>query len=55
MEKNSMALMEEALSILKAKYGDRTDLAYASFAGYLIGLADLKTANYLLETVKANN
>jgi hypothetical protein len=55
MEKNSMALMEEALTILKNKYPDRSDLAYASFAGYCIAFVDLKTANLLLETVKENN
>lgn len=55
MEKNSMTLMDEALDILKAKYGNRNDLAYASFAGYVIAAVDLKTANFILECVKDNN
>ena len=55
MEKNSMALMEEALAILKEKYEGRNDLAYASFAGYAIATANLKTAELILSIVKEKN
>jgi hypothetical protein len=55
MEKNSMELMEQALAILKIKNGDRTDLAYAEFAGYSIAAVDLKTAKTILDYVKGSN
>jgi hypothetical protein len=55
MEKNSMALMDEALNIIKEKYADQPHLAYAAFAGYVIAAVDLKTANFVLECVKENN
>ncbi len=55
MEKNSMALMDEALRILKVKYADRSDLALAAMVGYASALVDLKTAQTLLSVVKDHN
>lgn len=52
MEKNSMAVMDKALYTLKQKFGDRTDLAYAAFAGYAIAMVDLKTAEAILKIVE---
>jgi len=52
MEKNSMAIMDEALEILKGKFPDRNDLALASMVGYAIALVDLKTAKMILSIVK---
>ena len=55
MEKNSMALMDEALAILKVKFQGRNDLALASMVGYTSALVDLKTAQMILSVVKENN
>ena len=52
MEKNSMALMDEALAILKVKFEGRSDLALASMVGYASALVDLKTAKMILSIVK---
>jgi hypothetical protein len=52
MEKNSMALMDEALNILKTKFEGRNDLALASMVGYATALVDLKTAQMILSIVK---
>jgi len=54
MEKNSMALMDEALRILKVKYADRSDLALAAMVGYAAAAVDLKTAQFILMTVEKN-
>lgn len=55
MEKNSMALMDEALAILKAKFDGRSDLALAAMVGYCSAMVDLKTAQTILAIVKENN
>lgn len=52
MEKNSLEILQEALALMKAK---SPELAYAGMAGYLMALADLKTAQMVLQMVKESN
>ena len=48
MEKNSLELMDKALAILKAEFGDRNDLALATMVGYASAAVDQKTAQFIL-------
>jgi hypothetical protein len=47
-----MAVMDEALAILRTKFAGRNDLALASMVGYATALVDLKTAQMILSIVK---
>jgi hypothetical protein len=48
MEKNSLELMDKAMAILKAEFGDRHDLALATMVGYASAAVDQKTAQFIL-------
>ena len=50
MEKNSMAILDEALALLKAN--NKPEIAYAKFTGYAIALMDKESAEMLLKAVK---
>ncbi len=52
MEKNSMELMDRAMSILKTQNGE---LAYARMAGLATAAVDLKTAQFILSVVEKGN
>jgi hypothetical protein len=52
MEKNSLELMDKAMAILKAEFGDRHDLALATMVGYASAAVDLKAAQFILSLVE---
>lgn len=52
MEKNSMAILDEALALLKAN--NESTIAYAKFTGYAIAIMNKEDAEYLLKCVKAS-
>jgi hypothetical protein len=52
MEKNSLELMDKALAILKAEFGNRNDLALATMVGYASAAVDQKTAQFILSLVE---
>lgn len=53
MKQTPIQTLNEALEILKVSRKDTTT-AYAALAGYLMALADEKTANTVLKIVKGN-
>lgn len=50
MEKSAMAILDEALAILKAN--NKSEIAYAKFTGYAIALMGKDEAEVLLDAVK---
>ena len=52
MEKNSLELMEKAMTLLKAEFADREYLAYATMVGYASAAVDQKTAQFILSLVE---